>query len=103
MSPPVQPRGEHPQALPEGAPVTVRVRYFASIREAVGQGSESVPTRSATLGALRDELIARGEPYASALARGRAVRMALDQDMSDESAALRAGCEVAFFPPVTGG
>ena len=81
----------------------VKIRYFASIREAVGQGSESVQTRSETLAALRDELIARGEPYASALARGRAVRMALDQDMSDETAALRDGCEVAFFPPVTGG
>jgi molybdopterin synthase sulfur carrier subunit len=83
--------------------VNVRVRYFASIREAVGQGSESVQTRGETLGALRDELIARGEPYAGALARGKSVRMALDQDMSDESAPLREGCEVAFFPPVTGG
>jgi molybdopterin synthase sulfur carrier subunit len=62
-----------------------------------------VQTSCSTLAALRDELIARGEPYASALARGKAVRMALDQDMSDESAALREGCEVAFFPPVTGG
>ena len=41
--------------------------------------------------------------YASALARGRAVRMALDQVLSDEAAALRDGAEVAFFPPVTGG
>jgi sulfur-carrier protein len=81
----------------------VRVRYFASIREAVGQGGEEVQTRAETLGGLRDELIARGAPYAAVLARGRAVRMALDQDMSDESAALREGCEVAFFPPVTGG
>jgi sulfur-carrier protein len=83
--------------------MNVRIRYFASVREAIGQGSETLQTRGETLGALRDELIARGEPYASALARGRAVRMALDQDMSDESAALREGCEVAFFPPVTGG
>ena len=83
--------------------MNVRVRYFASIREAIGQGSETVQVRGETLAALRDELIARGEPYASALARGKAVRMALDQDMSDESAALREGCEVAFFPPVTGG
>ena len=83
--------------------MNVRVRYFASIREAVAQGSETVQTRAETLAALRDELIARGEPYASALARGKSVRMALDQDMSDESAALREGCEVAFFPPVTGG
>lgn len=83
--------------------MNVKVRYFASIREAIGQGSETVQARGETLAALRDELIARGEPYASALARGKAVRMALDQDMSDEGAALREGCEVAFFPPVTGG
>ena len=69
----------------------------------MGQGNEALQTRSETVGALRDELIARGEPYAGALARGKAVRMALDQVMSDESAVLREGCEVAFFPPVTGG
>ena len=79
------------------------VKYFASIREALGQGSESVDTASADLAALRDELIARGDPYSQALARGKAVRVALDQVMSDESATLREGCEVAFFPPVTGG
>ena len=83
--------------------MNVRVRYFASIREAIGQGSETVASRAETLAALRDELIGRGEPYASALARGKSVRMALDQEMSDEAAALREGCEVAFFPPVTGG
>jgi molybdopterin synthase sulfur carrier subunit len=83
--------------------VKLRVKYFASIREAVGQGSEALETRAESLGALRDELIARGGAYAAALARGRAVRMALDQEMADETAALREGCEVAFFPPVTGG
>lgn len=83
--------------------MNVKLRYFASIREALGQGSEALQTRSETLGALREELVARGEPYASALARGKPVRMALDQVMSDESAVLREGCEVAFFPPVTGG
>lgn len=81
----------------------LKLRYFASVREAIGQGGEELQTRSETLGALRDELIARGEPYASALARGRAVRMALDQVMSDDAAVLREGGEVAFFPPVTGG
>lgn len=87
------------------APVqkTLQLRYFASIREAVGQGSETVRSSAATLGALRDELIARGEPWAQALARGRAVRMALNQTLSDEAATLADGAEVAFFPPVTGG
>ncbi len=81
----------------------ITVRYFASIREAVGQGSEAVDTAAATLGALRDELIARGGAHAASLAHGRAVRMALNQVLSDESAALADGAEVAFFPPVTGG
>jgi len=79
------------------------VRYFASVREALGKGSESIDTSAADLAALRDELVARGGAYAQSLARGRAVRVALDQVMSDESASLAEGCEVAFFPPVTGG
>ena len=81
----------------------VHVRYFASVREALGKGGEAVDTQAGTLAALRDELIARGQPYEVALARGKAVRMALDQVMSAEAAALRDGAEVAFFPPVTGG
>ena len=81
----------------------VSVKYFASIRESVGMGSEQLQTGAASLGALRDELIARGGAHAQSLARGRSVRMALNQVMSDESAALSDGCEVAFFPPVTGG
>ena len=82
---------------------TVQVRYFASIREAIGQGGEPVPTQAVTVGALRDELIARGGAYAESLARGRAVRAAIDQTLCDDTAVLADGCEVAFFPPVTGG
>ncbi len=81
----------------------VTVKYFASIREALGQGVERIETSAASLAALREELIARGGVHAQALARGKAVRVALNQVMSDESAALAEGCEVAFFPPVTGG
>jgi molybdopterin synthase sulfur carrier subunit len=81
----------------------VHLRYFASIREAIGTGSESLETSATTLVALRDELIARGGAYAEALARGKPVRLALNQTMSDETAALSDGAEVGFFPPVTGG
>jgi molybdopterin synthase sulfur carrier subunit len=52
---------------------------------------------------LRAELIALGGAYAECLAQGNAVRMALDQNLVDASATLHEGCEVAFFPPVTGG
>lgn len=81
----------------------VTVKYFASIREAIGRGSELRETSAGTLAALRDELLAASPAHADSLARGRSVRMALNQVMSDESAVLSEGCEVAFFPPVTGG
>ena len=81
----------------------VQVKYFAAIREALSLSGETVQTHATTLGGLRDELIARGDAYAQALARGKAVRVALNQVMQDESAPLKDGCEVAFFPPVTGG
>lgn len=82
----------------------VSVRYFASIREALGPGEQVELPPGATLGALRDALIARGGRHAEVLARGRALRAALDQVMaSDESLAIGEGAEVAFFPPVTGG
>ncbi len=81
----------------------ITVKYFASIREAVGLGSEQWETSAPTLAALRDELIAASPAHAQALARGKAVRLAIDQVMTAESAQLQDGCEVAFFPPVTGG
>ncbi|CAN7223695.1 MoaD/ThiS family protein [Polaromonas sp. LjRoot131] len=81
----------------------VTIKYFASIREAIGQGSEVRETAATTLAALRDELLAATPAHAASLARGRSVRMALNQVMSDEAALLSDGCEVAFFPPVTGG
>ena len=81
----------------------VTVKYFASIREAIGTGSETLETAVSTLGELRDELIALGGAHARALARGRALRVAQNQVMANESLALLDGAEVAFFPPVTGG
>ena len=80
------------------------VRYFASIREALGSGETLELPGPATLGELRDLLIARGGRHAEALARGSALRAAVNQVMAtDESLLLAEGTEVAFFPPVTGG
>ncbi len=81
----------------------VQIKYFASIREAVGCGGEEWETGATTLAQLRAELVARGGAYADVLAPRRAMRMALNQVMADEAAVLAEGAEVAFFPPVTGG
>lgn len=79
------------------------VRYFASIREAVGTDREQWHTEAATVDALRDELIVRGAPWSEVLAHGRAVRAAVNQLMARGDTPLTDGAEVAFFPPVTGG
>jgi molybdopterin synthase sulfur carrier subunit len=81
----------------------ITVKYFASIRETIGQSAELLDTSATSLQALRDELVARGGAYTQALARGKNLRMALNQVMAAESALLADGAEVAFFPPVTGG
>jgi sulfur-carrier protein len=81
----------------------VQVRYFASLREGLGASEAIELDVGATVGTLRDTLQALGGRHAELLARGRAVRTALNQQMCDEQAVLADGAEVAFFPPVTGG
>jgi sulfur-carrier protein len=83
--------------------MTIQVRYFASLREALGASETVAFEAGLTLQQLRDQLIARGGAHAQALARGRALRCALNQVMADEATAVPDGAEVAFFPPVTGG
>lgn len=83
--------------------ITVQIKYFASIREAFGFAEESLQISASTIAELRNMLIARGGDGGEALVRGKTLRMALNKVMVDESALLSDGCEVAFFPPVTGG
>ena len=59
----------------------IQIRYFASLRESLGAGETLTLEAPLTVGQLRDQLIARGEPHAGALARGRALRAALNQTM----------------------
>jgi molybdopterin synthase sulfur carrier subunit len=83
--------------------VTLTVLYFAWLRERVGLPSEAVETEAATVAELVDELRGREARYAAAFADMAAVRVAVDQDLSDLSAPLAGVREVAFFPPMTGG
>jgi molybdopterin synthase sulfur carrier subunit len=81
----------------------ITVRYFASVREHIGLSQETIDTQSIDLAGLKNELIARGENYNLGLSDGKAIRMAMNQAVCDESTRLTDNAEVAFFPPVTGG
>ncbi|MBV8500586.1 MAG: MoaD/ThiS family protein [Paucibacter sp.] len=81
----------------------ITVRYFASLREQLGTEERILWRQGLTLASLRDALIGMDSSHAAALSRERAVRCALNQQMSKEDALIPDGAEVAFFPPVTGG
>ena len=83
----------------------VKVLFFASLREQLGTSAEEIelPSGVATVAALRSHLLQRGDSWKSALGDSRLVRAAVNQDMVPATARIKAGDEVAFFPPVTGG
>ena len=81
----------------------VEVRYFASVREALGAGETVDVAAGDSIASLRDELVGRGGSHAEALARTRVLRSARNRVLCGEDTALADGDEVGFFPPVTGG
>ncbi|WP_300558677.1 MoaD/ThiS family protein [Limnohabitans sp. Rim8] len=81
----------------------IQLRYFASLRETIGVGSEVFVTSATDVATLRQALIALGGAHAQCLALGLPVRVAVNQVMASDDTPLIADCEVAFFPPVTGG
>ena len=85
--------------------MSIKILYFASLREALGRAEEELevlPAGVATLGALREWLCARGGDWV-ALRAGQAVRAAVNQSLAQAHHPLAEGDEIAFFPPVTGG
>jgi molybdopterin synthase sulfur carrier subunit len=83
----------------------LKILYFASVKERLGKGAEEldVPADVATVASLRAHLGARGGAYAEVFDGKKLVKAAVNQDMVPLTTPLRAGDEVAFFPPVTGG
>ena len=82
----------------------LNVLYFASLRESLGTSQESLDLPGiATVAGLMDQLRARGGAWAEALAAGKRWRVAVNQNMAVPDTPLKAGDEVAIFPPVTGG
>jgi molybdopterin synthase sulfur carrier subunit len=83
----------------------IELRFFASVREALGLASERIelPAGVTTVGAVRAHLAERGGVWAQALGQERALRMAFEHVMCGPETEVKEGGEVAFFPPVTGG
>jgi molybdopterin converting factor subunit 1 len=83
--------------------MTLRILYFARLRERLGLAEETLDFTGTTAADLVAALQARGGAWAEELAAGRAFRVAVNQDIVVLDTALPDGAEVAIFPPVTGG
>ena len=81
----------------------VKVLYFAGLREQLGTSGEDLEVSPTTVAGLRSQLMARGGAWQSALAQGKALRVAVNQEMAQPTTPVKPGDEIAFFPPVTGG
>ncbi len=85
--------------------MNVHLHFFASVREQLGVAEETVilPDTIKTVGQLRRFLMEQGTDWQMALSYDFPIRMACCFEMASEGTELTEGCEVAFFPPVTGG
>ena len=81
----------------------MNVLYFAWVRERIGLPKETVETEARTVSELVAELRAREDRYAMAFGDLSALRVAVDQELTDFDASIEGAREVAFFPPMTGG
>ena len=83
----------------------VTLLYFASLRESLGCSREQLALASgnSTVSSLVEQLRSRDGRWTEAFAPGRTWRVAVNQQMANLATPVKAGDEVAFFPPVTGG
>lgn len=88
---------------PEGQ--TMKLVYFAWVRERIGKAEETVdlPAGTETVADLVGWLRGRGEEYAYAFENAGIVRAAIDRVHAKPDAAIAGATEIAFFPPMTGG
>lgn len=85
--------------------MSVRLRYFAWVRERIGKPEEvaEIPSGIVTVGELMTWLASRGEEYAYAFKNANVIRAAIDQRHVRADTAIKGASEIAFFPPMTGG
>ncbi len=83
----------------------IRILWFAWLRQRVGVAEEelSLPAEVTDVGGLIAWLSSIDPKHAAALDRPALVRCAINQVFAKLTDTVRAGDEVALFPPVTGG
>ena len=76
----------------------IKINYFASLREDVGRGEDTINSDEISLTAEKVWVLATGQEYLP-----DKVLVAVNQEYGDLNTSVVDGDEIAFFPPVTGG
>jgi molybdopterin synthase sulfur carrier subunit len=102
---PADPASAGRSAATTGRPPTVTLLFFAGLRDRAGFATADLapPAAVTDVAGLVAWLVAEGGGAARALSDLRMVRVAVNQEHVGFDHPVRAGDEVAFFPPVTGG
>ena len=81
--------------------ICVRLPYFGAAREAVGREEEELEVAApATAASVLAEVL---DAHPALRRFGRSLLVAVNEEYAGVSARVRAGDEVAIFPPVSGG
>lgn len=80
--------------------MTVRILFFASLRERTGQKSMDMEIEPGT---RAEELLARLRRELPAMAAAGRISLAVNEEYCDPHLVLQEGDEVALIPPVSGG
>jgi molybdopterin synthase sulfur carrier subunit len=85
--------------------MSLKLLYFAWVRERIGKAEESVapPASVTTVAELMTWLAGRGEEYAYAFQNPKVIRVAIDRKHAQPGTPIAGAREIAFFPPMTGG
>lgn len=83
----------------------ITVLYFARLKESLKYSTEQLqlPAGVDTVAALMQHLASRGDAWQAMFSGQQAIRAAINHALVGTEAVIKAGDEVAFFPPVTGG
>lgn len=83
----------------------IKVLYFARLKESLNYSTEemALPANIKTILQLKQHLALRGDAWTSLFSGKQIVRAAINHALVDDTEVIKAGDEVAFFPPVTGG
>lgn len=84
---------------------SVRLVYFAWVRERIGKDEEEItlPESVVTAGDLLNHLKSLGEEYETALEHRNVIRVAVNQEHVEHRESILGAREIALFPPMTGG